>query len=799
MEAITKILTLIPDNWDDVLAQSQRFEENIESAHEFVSGQQATIDDFVSKVVAFIAIDWTNVSHWLSSTQFYQHLEDITLDIPALLAVPNDMDWGNSTQIDAFIAAKFELLKTSLSGLNIERKTGGSVDTTLALEQLKTVVNGVREVSADIDFVEPESVALFRSRMTDSVRPAMLALIDTVFGVDLSVSTTDTGAQSLFSLPQKIQAAQPEPPETFDPELTSQVRSSLEMLSKAKHALPVLQQELASVTSAQNPLDGFLAGSEDFVVHLQAHLPALADALSTIFNGQDWQDVNFEQLKSDIEQLCALVAIYLQTSPITEALRTFIDVGEGASPVRLVGFEETWSTEQKLTQLVTDLAAIVRLPSDFAELAPEAFVTLIKSKVDRFAEVVNHVQLFGFTADAVYQRVKTPLERLFATDDADLSSPEGITAFIFDKVILLANLLSSANGSSGTTEPAEGATTDGSTEAADGEATENSEQSTQSNGGILARFANAGGNFVQVLCQLIAELVEKTKLIWLFVKNNNLGLSLNDQDESFAPVALQPTNYQVNAGAAAEPDDTNENPPHSGSSTPDNSTPSDSSTSSGSSGSATDSSPTIPDESSEPDVTKPSIREVISLEMVIRNLLGDRDSGVISFLPTPAQDVMLGILNGEYLQKLTDDLTEMWESTGVKPQFEAQYQAWLALKVPQTDDNGEPVLRTAASLVSQLVAGIDLIYNAGIAFAGQAITLLVDIIFEVVNVLFGVVKAFKVPSQLRRALPHQIEEALLGAHNPNLLCLIAAIPTVILTGFLTVPVDTINSWIAQAA
>lgn len=791
MEAITKLLMLIPDNWDDVLAQSQRFEENIESAHEFVSGQQATIDDFVSRVIAFIAIDWAKLNHWLSGTQFYQHLEDVALDIPALLAVPSDMDWGNSTQVDAFIAEKFEILKAALSGVNIVRESGGSIDTSLALEQLKIVVNGIREVSADIDFADTESVALFRSRMTDSVRPAMFALIDTLFGVDLSESTADTGAQSLFSLPQKIQAAQPEPPETFDPELTSQVRSSLEMLSKAKHALPVLQQELTSVTSAQNPLNGFLAGSEDFVVHLQTHLPALADALSTIFNGQDWQAVNFEQLKSDIEQLCALVAIYLQTSPITEALRTFIEVGEGASPVRLVGFDETWSTEQKLTQLVTELAAIVRLPSDFAELAPAAFVALIKSKVDRFAEVINHIQLFGFTADAVYQRVKTPLERLFATDGADLSSPEGITAFIFDKVILIANLLSPANENSGATGSAEEATADeaeevDTTEKAD--AAENRENSAQSSESFLGRFANAGGNFVQVLCQLIAELVEKAKLIWLFVKNNNLGLSLNDQDESFAPVALQPTNYQVNAGAAAEPADTNANPPDSGSST-----------SSGSSGSATDPEPTIPNESSESEATTPSIREVISLETVIRNVLGDRDSGVISFLPTPAQDVMLGILNGEYLQKLTDDLTEMWESMGVKPQFEAQYQALLALQAPQTDDNGEPVLRTAASLVSQLVAGIGLIYNAGIAFAGQAINLLVDITFEVVNVLFGVVKAFKVPSQLRRALPHQIEEALLGAHNPNLLCLIAAIPTVILTGFLTVPVDTINSWIAQAA
>lgn len=777
METITKILTLIPDNWDDVLAQSQRFEGHVDTAHSCVSGQQATIEDLVARAIEFVVIDWTKVDDWLSRTQFYQHLQDVSLDIPALLATPDEMDWSDSTQINALITDKFALLKTAFAGVNIEREEGVLMDTSLALEQLKTVINGIWDVSADIDFSEPESVELFRQRMTETVKPSMFIFINTVFGVDLSESTANTGADSTFSLPQKIQAAQPEPPETFDSALSDEMRTSLEMLSKAKYALPVLQQELNSVTSAQTPLNSLLAVTEDAVVHLQAHLPTLANALTAVLNGQDWQNIDFEQLKSDIEQLCALAVIYLNTSPITEALRTFVAAEEGSSPVRLVGFDETWSTEQKLTQLVTDVTEIVSLPDDFADLAPDAFITLVKGKVDHFATVINHIELFGFTANNVYQRVKTPIESVFSTEGADLSSPEGVAEFLFDKVVLLVNLLSPVSDS------ASGPPASHETNNPTGESSAEGGVGTQPAGGFQAMLANAGGNMLQFIVKLIAELVEKAKLIWLFIKNNNLGLALKDQDESFTPAALTPTNYQVNAGSVAAA-----NSAENAASTDDSS----------SSGSA-DSSSTLPNESSEEPITTPAVREVVSLEIVIRNLLGDRESGVISLLPTQVQDVMLGILDGEYQQKLIDDLTEIWEASGVEQQFNEQYQAFLAMQAPQTDAQGQPVNLTAANVVSQFVAGIGLMYNAGLFFAGQAITLLIDIVFEVINLLFAVVKAFNVPSAVRDILPHQVEDALLGEHDPNLLCLIAAIPTVILTGLLTVPVETIQSWIAEAA
>ena len=782
METITKILTLIPDNWDDVLAQAQRFEGHVGTAHTIVGDQQATIESFVARAIEFVAIDWTTIDDWLSRTQFYQHLEDVSLDIPALLAVPDDMDWSDSARLDSLITDKFELLKTAFSGLSVERKTGGSVDTALALEQLKIVVNGIRDISADIDFADAESVELFRSRMTDSVKPAMFTLINTVFGIDLTASTTNSSADSVFSLPQKIQAAQPEPPESFDPALSENVRSSLEMLSRAKHAIPVLQQELNSVSTTATPLSALLAGSEDFVVHLQQHLPTLAEALTAVMEGQDWQNVDFEQLKSDIQQLCTVVVAFLDSSPATEAIRSLFGSVDGASPIQLIGFDESWSTEQKLTQLVTDITAIFSLPDDFDDLAPDAFVTWLKGKVDGLADVINHIELFGFTADSAWQRVKTPVEELFSTEGADLSSPEGVTEFLFDKVVLLANMLNPATGSDSGSDS--GSNT-GSESGADGTSGDSSGQ--QSGGGFAGMLANAGGNIMQLMFKLIAELVEKAKLIWLFIKNNDLGLTLKDQDADFKPAALTPTNYQVNAGAAADPAQNSGSESSSGDSASEGSD------------SGSDSASTVPDNSSDDVISAPSVREVVSLEMVIRNLLGDRDSGVISYLPSDVQDVMLGILNGEYQQKLTDDLTAMWEASGFEQQFSDQADAFLALQQPQTDEQGQPVTRTAASLVSQLVAGIGLMYNAAITFAGQAVTLLVDIVFEVIHVLFDVIKAFKVPSSVRDILPHQIEDALLGEHDPNLLCLVAAIPTVILTGFLTVPVETLNSWIAEAA
>lgn len=801
METITKILTLIPDNWDDVLAQAERLESHVGTAHTFVGGQQATIKSLVARAVEFVVLDWTKIDDWLSGTQFYQHLEEVSLDIPALLSVPDDMDWRDQDQLNTWITAKFELLKVAFANVSIERRSGGTVDTSLALEQLKTVVNAMREISEGIDFEDAASVELFRSRMTETVKPAMFTLLNTLFGIDLSESSTSAGADSVFSLPQKIKDAQPEPPEAFDEVDNEDVRTTLQALSAAKHTLPVLQQELESVAGGGSPLSSILSGSEDFVVHLQQHLPGIAAAFSQVVDGQDWTNIDAEQLKTDVQQLSTLVVAWIDTSPLVETFRAM--AGSGASnamPIKLVGFDESWTTEQKLTQLVQDLIAIFTLPDDFSDLAPDALIPWLRSKIDALVALINHIELAGFTAAHLYQRVKTPLDELFSTEGADLSSPDGITEFFFDKVVLLANMLNPASGSSQSET--------------DGDSASNSEpdSDTSESSWLASRLSQTGGNLIQLMLTLVAELVEKAKLIWLFIQNNDLGFSLKDQDADFKPAALTATNYQVNAGAAADPQsESNTGSEQTGDSASEtaesasgadgsntNSSESGGSANSGS-GDSADSSTSPQNSGSEDVITAPPLREVVSLEMIIRNLLGDRDSGVISYLPTEVQDVMLGILNGEYQQKFVDDITAMWDASGVEQQLEAHYQALVALQTPQTDENGDPVRHTAASLVSQLVAGVGLIYNAVIAFAEQAVTLLIDIVFEVINTLFDVIKAFKVPTSVRNILPHQLEDALLGEHDPNLLCLIAAIPTVILTGFLTVPVETINSWIAEAA
>ena len=780
MSTVKKILQLIPENWEDVLVQAHQFETDINTARAYVTDQEATVNGLLGKLLALLNIDWQKVHNWLVDTDFYEQLDKIPLDIPAWLATPEGFDWDDSIHLDALMREKFDLLKLSLSHVSFTRRSGGIIDTSLAVEQLKSVVEAFSEVASNIDFEDADSVALFRTRATESVKPKVFALIETLFGIDLQDSSASTGTDSIINLPQKLADAQPQEPVQPDPTLGENVVEALDMLSKAKYALPVLLQELELVSDAQTPLNDLLTGSEDFVVHLEQHLPALADALQSFLSAQDWQELDFEQLKVDLSQLFTLVQAYIESSPLTAGLlNMFSGSGDVYSLVKLVGFEDGLTTEQKLIELVTQAVEVFTLPTDYGDYDPKQLVSMLKTKIDSLISVLNHIEVFGGTIDNLYKKVKSPLEQLLSTDDADLSTPDGVMEFVFDKVILLAKLINplgdSTQNNSETTSNSE-----------TGE--QNSQQTSDADSsGLTGIFAGFTGNVFQFLMKLIQESLEKAKLIWRFVKDNNLAIRLDVLSDDFQPAKLHATNYQIASGAA------DASVANSGE---DQST---SQSTIGQSSATNETGSELDSETGEGTVNTPSVGNVVSLEKVIRNLLGDRNSGVISYLPADIQDMILGIMNGEFQQQIMDDLTQLFQDTGGQQAFEQQYQALIDLQYPQTSEDGQPVAPpTAATVFSQIVAGFGQVYSVALSFVQQTMTLMVDLLFKVIDTLFAVLNAFKVPQILRNILPHQIEYALFGEQDPNLICLLVAIPTVILTGFLTVPVETLSEWIAEA-
>ena len=882
MDTIRKIVGLIPENWDEVLAQSEQFESYVNVAQLFVGAQKSKGYMLLESLFSLLNVDGKAMIQALEQTAFYQHLDKVSLDLPAWLSLPDgatwdDFDWNDETKRRALIEEKFTLLKKAFDGFDLTLANGHKVDTDAAIDALRSIVALIADAVSTLD-VEPfnssqndpetsensESdqarLQAIKDTLMQDIKPKLMAFVTAVFGVDFSEKESEGQAQNagethsssnqssssqslslsrradiLADIPEKVVSATAEstanaatsddsnnadsvtPDFSHLPENIAQVMTAFSM---AKTALPVLQTEvqkaapeLENVPAVASLFEMF-SGSLD---HLQEYFPSLAESVTNLVTGQDWENIDTDKLKTELQQLSALGQLFLRSSPLVAQVQAYLagadqgsgEEGEGGagfganSPVQLVGFAPGTSTEDKLTTLMRKAQSLLTMPSDLNVLPTEGLIQLGKDKLDAVVDMLSHIQILGITPAGLYDKVKSPVGTFLNTDGFDLSSPENIIEFVIDKSIgLIESFFSSDNNQGGHSQSNGGSNASAQNASSqDGSA----EDGNSAVGSAAARQdGTTAGNVIRQVVAMIKESIIKIKIIIRFLRENDVGIRLEDRSSDFAPAQVKPTQYQVAQGTvpatSANSGDEPSGPQadENANSEASNGAGTASAQGSGNQSSGNQSAQGAYSGSNASLTSGANIKasDVISTEQIIRNLLGDRDSGVVSALPKEAQDLIMGVLDGEFVKQAQSDVVGAWQASQIEGQLTAIFNSMQSLangEIPQNTPS------TLADLVSLMANTSNDIFVAGTALFKAVMRLLIDWVFKLINMVFETIKAFRVPSALRHFLPDQIESALLGDNDPNLICLLLAMPTTLVKGFLSLTPAEMEAWAEQAA
>ncbi|MDW3195107.1 MAG: hypothetical protein R8G66_22225 [Cytophagales bacterium] len=765
MDTFKKILNLIPDNWKDVLEQADTLEAFVDQGHQFVHSHKEKLRVWIAQLLFAIKVDWVKVEDWLTATPQFAELDKIPLDIKAWMSTPQGFDWEDEAQRTTLIDEKANLLKATFQELSFGKSNGEAVDLLLAVDQLRDLVEVLLNWP-EVDFENAEAVQQFKEEVMIEIRPKVFALILTLTGFDLQRAQENNGAtkpsfssriETVAGISDKLTESRVGEENTA---LPSEIRQVLGAMQQAQHAMPILKAEFSRAIPELDPLLDRFGGLEQLLGHLQEHFPLITEAIQTLAEGNDWTNLDVSELIPELRQLFTVIRTFLETSSITQQLLTLVDLQQ-ALPVRLVGFEEEKTLEDKLTTWVSEAMTLFTLPEDLDTLQPDVLMAWFRSKVEELLKWGNHVEVLGTTIDNLHQQVKSPIEQLLSTDGADLNSTDGVTNFVLDKLKLILNWISPASEES----PENNKVTKDN----------NPSQAEDVGPGTEQSVAPSSKGMISILVNGLRDSIEKGQLIWQFIKGNDLGISLEEPNEDSQPPALQPTSYSGSV-PAPEAKVTDDNASQA------SKQPGGSNLGEGSTGNAKNT---------------PDPNELISWNQVIMNLLGDRESGVISHLTDDKKDIAMYLKDGEWQQQLEAELSGFWESSGLAVAFAEQIAA-LRTTLGFEENEADSTPPTLGTILIQLVNGVGLLFETARVFLEKVLQFLVDTLVRLIDMLFELFKAIRVPAELKESLPQPIENILFGENDPNLLCLLLAMPTVVLKGLFDLPIETVKEWMEAA-
>lgn len=759
-----KILNLIPDHWEDVLAEAKTYERHFDKAQRWAHTHHNYAKDGIKQIGSLLEIDGKQVTASIEDTAFYKELDKIPLDIPNWIYVPEGFDWTSESDRKAFLEEKFALLKVALKKLSITRWDGQEINTNLACDQLYEVVSKLANALAGIDVEDSLAVEAFKIETMDQVRPKVYLLVETCTGLDMHAGGSASGSNSpspddrlstLVNIPEKIMDAIPEAPAS---ELPAEITAALNTMHSIQHALPVVKTELERATPELGPLLDQFGEIETWAAHLKTHFPLIAESVQALLTGHDLTDLDSHKLTAEVKELFSLIYAFLNTSPLTQQLLILFQEVSNLLPVRLVGFEAGLTTEQQMAQWLEEAKAIFTLPNDQEAIAPDQIMAWLQEKLEAMAAWINHISILGKTIDPLYEKAQSPIEQLLATEGADLSSVAGIATFVLDKLVLITKWISLGEVTSSKNE------------------TVTKDKSTSGDG--AGSDTATGERALKGMTGLLSEGLEKGQLIWHFIQENDLGLRLEDKPSEFQPATLQPTSYQVKSGAtsaAVEIAFEHQQAEQAGGAN-----------ASGQMGATTaENTAQNQEEQAEP----------LNWGQVLLHLLGDRNSGPISQLEGEQQDLAMDLKNNELAQRLEEDMKRLWEESGLQVVFDQAYQA---LKDQLDLEKENPETPSAADLLALLLEGVFQLYEAVLPWLEQLLNYALELLVRFIDLIFELIKAFRIPEELRTLLPQKIKEVLLGEDDPNLIALLLALPTVVLHGFLNLEVQDLKDWMDAA-
>jgi hypothetical protein len=761
MDTFKKIWKLIPDNWEEVLTQASEFEQQLDTAQQTVPEFEGIAREWISKLLPGLQVNWKEIQSQLERTRFYHELEKVKIDIPALMTIPQDFNWEREDHRMAFLDDKSTLLKQSLKDVTYQQKNGAIVDLNLAVDRFRELVDVLMDELAKIN-TGGLDVGKYKAEIQEKIRPIIYDLVQIFTGHDLMSQPAEKDAPSVddrfLALISMVEEFGNSKPEGVRSDLPDDVASAIRTLSRIQHALPLMQNQLHNAAPEFQPVLQYFGELENVVDRLGNQFPAIAEAVQNLLKGDNWEDLKIETLATELKSLFTMISTFLHSSPLTTKLLDLLIHLKGVLPIKWVGFEEGTAFEEKLLRWFIEGKELFKLPAEIDSMTPDQLLNWFKEKFDAFIHWINHVAFIGFTFEDLYQPENTSVEQFFSADGEDLNSTEGIVALLLNKLMMILDWTVPILGGKDESEPP---IKDHNHSTGD----DSSLKTEKSSPGVLLPFV-----------RVLRDSLEKGQLIWQFFKKNELKFHLEDQPQDFRSAALLPTSFQVNSGAVdGSPEKNGETE------TSQKSTYADSDKEMHTSGTETQG---AADSSA-------NARNVIHWMQVIKNLLGDRKSGVISRLTKDKQDIAILLIEETLKQQLVEDLSEVWNDSMLAETFNSYYEAFQSLKGPDEWDSAIP---SVADLLLQVLQRFGHLYDLALSFLQQVIDSTLDLIFQLIDLFLAVVKEFRVPEEIKESIPQAMEETLFGDREPNFICLLVAMPTVVVKGFLTVSVEQMKNW-----
>lgn len=808
MGALEKILKLIPQHWEDVLIRAHQYEAKFNQFEKDLDSRIEVFSSLVEGLLEKLNIDWSSVITTITNHKVFKKIVDIPVDINAWIKLPDDFNSEDPEQVKSLISSKIALLKETLSPVKFE-----SFNLDLAIDQLEDILQTIASVPMDMDIDDPQSTNEYKNKVLNEVKPKVMVLISTVFNINVAESSIGAGIEKAQSVSDVIvakiltdqsesesvsQPASQGGEENVDHE-DNTVNTALNGLSKLRSVLPLIQTQLAVKSIAGLEADTVFQLLNDLLDVVEANLEPLVDQITEV----QWQDLSLEEGIAQIKALLASVSSIFEESklgPVFNQLKTSLPIP--SSPITWEGLtqEQAWAQFKSIIAKPDE----INHWEDVSQLNPSELLGLLKTKFNETVGLLKHANVFGHNLSQMLDRLIEPFEAL--TDipvDHDYSDLKANGRLLVDKILQLGELFipdvfddplatsgqatdnQNANGSSVVNENTNSV-----------EAQTNQAKKQQDNQSLASKVGLTPANMIREALVLM----KKGQLIYDFLKENNISLTLKEKQGS-AATGQTPVTQIVEAISQSE-------------TSAEQSASSSSQLEEGTQPLGTENSAANSKFNDISNDTSVGTGEIANEDWLIA-IMGNKERGLISQLENEVdQELVIDLISGNLIKNTIEDILEWLDMAQLKNIKQKLFDEIKFMFNLNSSLNNEEKKSTYTPSLSEVLVKFlnssELAYKEIMLTLKRLIETIADLFFRLFSLIFKFFEFAKVPNdklpefladQLFSIVDYEIKDESTKEHfmraraTPNLLCVLLAMPMTTTEKLLGLPIGEIKDWV----
>lgn len=780
MGALEKILKLIPEHWEDVLIRAHQYEAKFNQFEKDLDSRIEVFSSLVEGLLNKLNIDWSVVLTTITNHKVFKKIADVPVDINAWIKLPDDFNGEDPEQVQALISDKVALLKETLSPVQFE-----SFNLDLAVDQLEDILQTIASVPMDMDIDDLQSINEYKNKVLNEVKPKVMVLISTVFNINVAESSIGAGIEKAQSVSDVIaakmfadqsetesvnQPASQGTEESVDQE-ESAVDTALNALSKLRSVLPLVQTQLAGKSIAGLKADTVFQLLNDLLDVVEANLEPLVDQITEV----QWQDLSLEEGIAQIKASLASVSSIFEESklgPVFNQLKTSLPIP--SSPITW----EEFTQEQAWAQFKSIIAKPDEINhwQDVSQLTPSELLGLLKTKFNEAVGLLKHANVFGQNLSQMLDRIIEPFEALTdIPEDHDYSDLKANGRLLLDKILQLGELfipdvfddpIAASSQATDNQNPNVSLMANENTDSV--EAQTNQAKKQQGNQSLASKVGLTPTNMIRAALVLM----KKGQLIYDFLKENNIGLTLKEKQGS-AATGQTPATQTDEATSQSETS--------SEQSSPLSSQPAEGTQPSGTENSAINSK-----SNGMSNDTTVNTGDIAKEDWLIA-IMGNKERGLISQLDNETdQDFLINLINGTLIESTVNTVMTWPEVQSIRSQVKDQlvgmlYKMNLAQDYAgQKNKYSQSNVPTLKCLIKFIIHGFSDLYKGMIELAIKIVRMLIDTIQSLLGSICSLIRMVNIPNDLIpefiRNLVYSGDELGKKEKIPNILLLIISMP-----------------------